>query len=155
MPYLWNRIIMILVALAPSIVQAEDIVATLTVQNAWIREAPPNARALAGYMVIENKGSENRKLIGAESDVFHSIELHRTVFSEGIARMIPQDYMPVIAGGKLELKPGDYHLMMMMPTVPLKSGDKVKATLKFDNDKALSVTLKVKKGQGVEHSHHH
>ena len=128
---------------------------TLSVHNAWIREAPPNAKTLAGYLVVKNGGSEQRRLIGVASPAFESVELHRTVVTEGIARMVPQDHMPVPADGSLELKPGDYHLMLLRPSKALRAGDEVPVNLEFDNGKTLSVTMRVRKASGEHHHHHH
>lgn len=127
---------------------------TLSVRNAWIREAPPNAMALAGYMVIENSGAQARELISAKSPVFNTIELHRSQMSGGVARMVPQQSIPVAARGQVQLMPGDYHMMLMNPTQPLKAGDTVDVNLTFDRGEMLSVKLEVKKGQGEDHHHH-
>lgn len=139
----------------PLLADAENPTQTLSVRGAWVREAPPNAMALAGYMEIENNGSEDRRVISAESPTFRKIELHRSVMLEGMARMVPQESMPIPAGGKLSLKPGDYHMMLMHPTKALKVGDSVSATLMFDNGEKLAVTLAVRKGKGGDHMHHH
>lgn len=149
------RIGLALVFLMPVIVQGEAKTSTLHASGAWIREAPPNAMALAGYMVIENKGSKDRKLLGVSSPSFGHIELHRTRLEDGIAKMIPQDSMPISAGGRLELKPGDYHLMMMQPGQTLKAGDKVEAVLQFDDEEKFTISFLVKKTKGGKHDHHH
>ncbi len=128
---------------------------TLHISGAWIREGPPNAMALAGYIIIHNKGSKDRQLLAVSSPSFGHIELHRTRLVDGVAKMIPQDSMPVPAGSSLELKPGDYHLMMMQPGQALKAGDKVEAVLQFDNEEKISATFSVKKSKGGDHDHHH
>lgn len=127
----------------------------LRILDAWIREAPPNAMALAGYLTIANPGPGERRLVGVASPGFEWIELHRTVREGGVAKMQPQDAMPIPAGGRLELKPGDYHLMMMRPTRRLRAGDEVAATLEFANGERLPVRFLVKKGPGGGHEHHH
>ncbi len=149
------RICLALAFLIPIIAQADDKPSMLHASEAWIREGPPNAMALAGYMVIDNKGSEDRQLLGVSSPFFGHIELHRTRLEDGIAKMIPQDSMPVPAGGRLELKPGDYHLMMMQPEQPLKAGDKIEAILRFDDEEKITVNFSVKKTKGSSHDQHH
>lgn len=127
----------------------------LVVQDAWIREAPPNAIAMAGYATIENHGDAKRSLIGAGSSAFRMVELHRSIREDGVAKMVPQDSMPIPAGGALALKPGDYHLMMMHPTQPLHAGDTVEITLKFDDGTQQQVAFEVRKDSGETHEHHH
>lgn len=128
---------------------------TLSVRDAWIREAPPAASVLAGYMVIENQGAESRELITAESAAFRAIELHRSVVEGGVARMARQDTLSIPAGGKLALQPGGYHLMLMAPQKPLRAGDEATVTLGFDNGERLAVTMRVRKVDGADHQHHH
>ncbi|MGH8503344.1 MAG: copper chaperone PCu(A)C [Gammaproteobacteria bacterium] len=129
----------------------------LTVHNAWIREAPPTAAALAGYMVIENHGVAPRKLIGAESPSFGSIELHRSFVEKGVARMTPQKAVSIPpAGGQVEFKPNGYHLMMLEPAKPLRAGDQVKVTLKFSGDERVITTMAVRNAGGSSgHQHQH
>ncbi len=148
-----NLIFVILFSL-PLFTFADSNDDVLSVHNAWIREAPPNAKALAGYMVVKNRGSEKRRLIAVASPAFKSIELHRTDITEGMAKMVPQDHMPIPAAGSLELKPGDYHLMLLHPAKPFSAGDEVPMKLEFDNGDTLSVTMRVRKALG-EHHHHH
>ncbi len=129
----------------------------LQILDAWIREAPPNAMALAGYLTLTNPGAKERRLVGVTSPDFEWIELHRTVHEGGVAKMQAQDAMPIPAGGRLELRPGDYHLMMMRPARALRAGDEVTADLAFANGERLPVRFVVKKGPGggYEHHHHH
>lgn len=118
---------------------------TLSIQDAWIREAPPGAQALAGYMKIINSGETPADLISVSSPEFSSIELHRSVFNNGVANMDRQKHITIPAHGQVELKPGDYHMMMFNPADALKSGDQTQVTLGFANGESLSVTLDVKK----------
>jgi copper(I)-binding protein len=149
------RICLALAFLMPVIALGDAKPSTLHASGAWIREGPPNVTALAGYMVIENRGSKDRQLLGVSSPAFGHVELHRTRLEDGVARMIPQDSMPVPAGGRLELKPGEYHLMMMQPGQALKAGDRVEAVLRFDDEEELTASFLVKKAKGGDHYHHH
>ena len=49
----------------------------------------------------------------------------------------------VPAGGALELKPGGYHMMLINLKAPLKQGDKVPVTLKFEKAGEVKVELAV------------
>jgi copper(I)-binding protein len=147
--------LMILLAIALSISSTGAAQSSLSVRDAWIREAPPVASTLAGYMVIENHGPEPRKLIAAESAAFKAIELHRTMFENGIARMTPQDSVSIPAGGQVALEPGGYHLMLIGSAEPLRAGDEVTVLLTFDEGERTTVTLPVKKAAGGERHHLH
>jgi copper(I)-binding protein len=125
----------------------------LRISHAWIREAPPNAMASAGYLTIANPGPTDRRLVGVASPNLEWLEPHRTVQEGGVANMQPQDSMPVPAGGRLELKPADYQLMMMKSAKRLQAGDEVAATLEFANGEQTRVTLVVRKASGGGHEH--
>lgn len=131
----------------------------LMTEDAWIREAPPGATALAGYLTLHNHGEQPRILVGASSPAFESVMLHRTVMEEGMAKMVHQHMITLPAGESLVFKPNDYHLMLMRPKHSLKAGDKVDITLEFKNGETLRVTHEVRGMDGemghgaMDHSH--
>ncbi len=59
----------------------------ITVQNAWIREAPPGIKIMAGYLEIENLSDKTLALMSAESTEFERIEFHLSQIEDGIAKM--------------------------------------------------------------------
>ncbi len=128
-----------LVCVALATCAAQSQTGMLRVTDAWIRAAPPGAMVLAGYMTVENSSPEDIKLTAAESPQFGMIELHRSVIEDDAARMRKQPYFLVPARGKLVLEPNGRHLMMMMPNVPLQSGDNVTVVLTLDNGASLEV----------------
>lgn len=134
----------------------------IEVDNAWIREAPPSAQMLGGFMTIKNDSANDMVLVGAHSKAFSMIMLHRTVEKDGMARMIEQDKVVIPAHGMVVFKPGDYHIMMPNPAKRLVEGDKVTITLEFEGGKEVDVEFTVRKGQmpmhnmdGMDMGHHH
>lgn len=103
--------------------------ASITAQDAWIREAPANARALAGYLVLHNNSLRTYTLTCAKSKHFKSIEFHRTVIKNGTASMHRFETLAIPAKGTLALQPGNFHLMLMGPRIALKAGDELVITL--------------------------
>ena len=120
----------------------------LMVDDAWVREAPPGAQALAGYMKLHNHGDSERVLVGAESPAFESVMLHRTVMEGDISKMVHQHMITIPAGGMLSFEPNGYHLMMMKPKQALKAGDKVGVTLLFKNGDNQEVSHEVRAAMG-------
>lgn len=116
----------------------------LMVDNAWIREAPPGATALAGYMTLHNHGDRPRVLSDAYSDAFGNVMLHRTVMEGGMAKMVPQKGILIPAGGSLVFEPNGYHLMLMKPERLFKAGEQVAITLEFQDGESLTVTHTVR-----------
>lgn len=119
----------------------------LSIDNAWIRQAPPGMHMLAGYMTIHNRGAMEHKLVAATSPAFGHIELHRSVISNGVAEMIPQKFMPVPAHGELKIAPGGYHLMLMMPKKTFTLGEMVPFELHFADGEVMKVMATVKSGR--------
>lgn len=138
-----------LVLAAAMLLSSAAFAAELMVKDRWIREAPPTAAALAGYMVIHNGGETDRVLVGAESPLFANVMLHRTVMEGGMAKMIHQPSITIAAGKSLTFEPNGYHLMLMKPKKQLKAGDKVEITLKFKDGSTLPLSYEVRSGQGM------
>jgi copper(I)-binding protein len=131
---------------------------SITIDGAWIREAPPGMMMLAGYMVVNNSSDETRAIVSASGEDFGYIELHRSIIKDGMARMIPQENIPVPPQGAVELKPGDYHLMLMEPKRALKAGEESTLTVVMDNGESITLAVPVKKAEGgmpMNHEHHH
>ncbi|MEN8169107.1 MAG: copper chaperone PCu(A)C [Pseudomonadota bacterium] len=127
----------------------------LMVDNAWVREAPPGAMALAGYMKLHNHADVERVLIKAESPAFESVMLHKTVMEEEVSKMMHQHMVTIPANGMVSFEPNSYHLMMMKPKQALKSGDKVGVTLHFKNGGAQQVEYVVRAAMGeMNHGGH-
>jgi copper(I)-binding protein len=116
----------------------------ITVSDAWARTSPMMERAGAAYMVLQNNGATEDKLLSVESDVAKAIELHETKEMNGMMSMSPVPNIPVPAGGKAELKPGGLHVMLIDLTRELKAGDKVQLTLNFEKAGKVPVTVEVK-----------
>ena len=63
--------------------------ASIHIHNAWVREAPPNAKMLAAYLIIENHSKNNVTLNTVTSPMFDKVEIHRTEIHDGMAHMVP------------------------------------------------------------------
>ena len=128
-------------------------IGALQYEGAWIREAPPGMQMMAGYVTIQNNSEKDIVILSAASEAFMDIEMHKTEVTDSTARMIEQENLPIPAGGSLELRPGGYHLMLMMPSTPLKVGDKVKLDFSLEGGSTNNVEFKVLKapGKGGEH----
>lgn len=116
----------------------------ITVSEAWARPSPMMNRAGAAYMVLQNSGAAEDKLLSVESDVAQTIELHETKEMNGMMQMSPVPNILVPANGKTELKPGGLHVMLIDLTRELKAGDKVQLTLNFEKAGKVPVTAEVK-----------
>ena len=115
----------------------------LKVEGAWIREAPPNAMALAGYAKLSNTGAATLKIQSVTSAAFASVEAHESSIENGMATMRPVT-VEIPAKGALEFVVGGKHFMLMQPKQSLKKGDVVTLVMKDAAGCASSIPFKVR-----------
>lgn len=104
----------------------------------------PMAGTSAIYMVIHNDGADADRLTAVEADVARAVELHQTTIEGGMSRMQPVGAIPIPARGKVELRPGGYHVMLIGLRRDLKAGDRFAATLIFERAGRVRLTVEVK-----------
>jgi len=122
----------ILFCLAAGSAWAADCVPT--VRDGWIRVPPGGMQMmLAGFGRIENRCSATAVIVGARSDAFADVSLHRTSLVDGISRMRAVPELPVAPKGAALFEPGALHLMLMQPGKPLKPGDHVAIEFRLRN----------------------
>lgn len=97
----------------------------------------------AGFVVIENPSETSRTLTRASSPVAKTVELHESIDDNGIHRMRPVPSIAVPAQGRVELKSGGYHIMLIGLNQDMKKGDFVPVTLEFDEGTILETTFEV------------
>ena len=130
----------------------------VSVQDPYVRLAPPNAAATGAFMVIRNTGDKDVKVIKADNPVSKATELHTHLNEGGVMKMRPVQAIEIKAKGEAVLKPGGLHVMMIDLKAPLKEGDSVPITLTFDDGSSKQVDAKVVKATAApaltEHKQH-
>ena len=117
---------------------------TLTINNAWIRPAPPNVTSMAGYFDIQNNSDKAIKIVDSKSTAFDLTMIHNTVIEKGIAKMVHLDGLTIPANSTVSLAPSGKHVMLMRPESPLKQGDSVTLTLIDEQDKEYQYEIFVR-----------
>ena len=118
-------------------------VKSIAIDHPFARATPPGARAGGAFFVILNAGTTADKLVSAASPAAGAVELHQMAMDGGVMKMRAMPSMEIPPGGKLELKPGGYHLMMLDLKQPLKAGDKVPLTLTFEKAGSFDIIIDV------------
>jgi copper(I)-binding protein len=124
-----------------------------TIERAWIREAPPGAAVLGGYMSIEG-GSRDVAIVAARSDDFARVEIHEMEMVEGVMKMRAIESLEVSAGARVTLAPGGEHLMLFEPRRALVAGDTVRVVFELSRGDPLEVDFVVASGAPGAHDHH-
>jgi periplasmic copper chaperone A len=113
----------------------------ITVDAAFARPSPAEGGNGGVFMTITNNSDGPDRLVGASSPAAKMVEIHETIDDNGVMKMrAVEGGFEIPAGGKLELKPGGKHVMLMGLTAPLNEGGEVEVTLNFE--KAGPVTVK-------------
>jgi len=124
-------------------------------ENAWARRAPmlgdgaqPGAPSERGngavYATVVNKGKTADVLIAGASEAADAVELHESYEMSGMMMMRPVPKFEIPAGGRLEMKPGGYHLMLLRLKRELAPGEKIKVSLTFEKARQVSVDAEVR-----------
>ena len=129
--------------------------AMLGISNPWIREAPPGARVMAGYMELHNSGDASITVTSISSPDFAATEIHRTVVESGVARMLSVEQLEIPASSHIKIEPGGLHIMLFEPQRPLTAGATVKLILHLEDGSELTAAAPVIRKTGEDHSHHH
>lgn len=115
----------------------------LHVSGAWIRLLPAGAPA-GGFFSLNNTGKEPVTLTGASSPDFSKVMLHKTVEKGGVSKMMAVHKLEVPAGGKVQFRPGGYHLMLMRAAHTIRLGSSVPVVLHFAGGQQLTAQFRVR-----------
>lgn len=111
-----------------------DPASPLTAADAWIREAPPGASVMAGYLRLHNGGDSPIRCDKVSGADFGAAEIHRTTIEDGRSRMLRAQVIEIPAHGQALLAPGGMHLMLFRPQRGLAAGDRSALTLTCGED---------------------
>lgn len=147
-------------ALSASFASAHEFkLGPLKIGHPWSRATPAGAKVGGGYLSIENTGTTPDRLVSVSVPFAAHAEMHEMAMKDGIMTMRPLEKgIEVPAGGKVEFKPGGYHIMFMNLKQPLKQGEMMKGTLTFEKAGSVDVEFKVDsiaaKGGEADHKGH-
>lgn len=117
----------------------------ITVENPFVKEVAAQMPNSAAFMTIVNKGTKAVSLVDAKSAVSKIVELHTHGHKDGMMAMYRVEKIDIPAGGKAELKPMSFHVMLIGLNKPVKEGESVEIELVFDNGESVKVSAPVKK----------
>ena len=112
--------------------------ANVAVTQAWSRASTPNANTGAIYVTVT--ASQPDRLTGVSTPVAATAEIHRSEMRNDVMEMraVP-DGLPITSGTPIHMAPGGYHIMLTGLMQPLKQGDHVPLTLRFEHAGPMTV----------------
>ena len=115
----------------------------LHIGHPYARATPPGARAGGAFFTVENRGSQDDRLIAVASPAAAAAELHTMAMDGNVMRMRALRTIDVPAGAKVALQPGGFHVMLLDLKQPLAVGEKIPLTLTFERAGTIEVTVNV------------
>jgi copper(I)-binding protein len=115
------------------------------ITDPFARVSGPAAQSGAVFMVIENHGTADDRLVAAASAIAERVELHtHREEAGGVMRMIevPEGFA-IPAGGSHALAPGGDHVMLLGLRRSLAHGDTVPLTLTFARGEVITLEVPV------------
>ena len=137
-------------AIAGTVASAPVTLGALKITDGWIKAMLPGQPVGGGYLTIENTGAEGDRLVAVQSPASPEIQIHEMKMEGDVMKMRQlKDGLEIPAGGKIELKPGGYHLMFTEVKEPFKEGAAVKVMLKFEQAGEVEVQFPVGPAAGM------
>jgi periplasmic copper chaperone A len=117
----------------------------IRIEDPYARVSSASAKSGAAFMVIQNTGATDDRLIAAQSDVAKKTELHtHKQDANGVMQMMHvEEGFAVPAGGMHMLARGGDHVMLMGLNQSLAHGDVVSVTLTFEQAGDVTVDIPV------------
>lgn len=161
MKYCLSVFVLALALVAPTTL-AQYSQGPVKVDHPWSRPTPPGTPMGVGYLNISNSGSSDITLVGAATPRAGSVSIHETSMHDGVMRMAPvKGGLLIPAGTTVELKPHSFHLMLEKLKTPLREGESIPLSLRFEGAGDMQVELTVEsldgqadKTEKMDHSGH-
>ena len=109
----------------------------------WARKTAPGVPTGGAFLTLRNTGSTPERLLGASFAGADHVELHTMSMDGNVMKMREVGTIDIPPGQTVELKPGQPHMMLIGLKAPLKAGDMLPMTLKFEKAGEVKVDLKV------------
>lgn len=137
-----RRLLLGSLAMLAALAAAPALAQPLAVHEPWARAALAG-RTSAAYMTIENTTEALDRLVAATSPVARVVELHTHIMDGGVMRMRPVAAIEVNPGEPAVLRPGGLHIMLIDLQRPLRAGETIPLTLRFETAGEVTVQVPV------------
>jgi copper(I)-binding protein len=116
----------------------------IQIKDAWARATVAGQSGTAAYMIIENHGSGEDRLVEVTGPPPIVASIHETTTSGGVSSMRElADGLAIPVRGTATLKPGGTHVMLSGLTAPLRPGETMRLELRFERSGRKNVDVKI------------
>ncbi len=116
----------------------------LVISDVWMRASLGQVPTTTAYFKIENRGSADDKLLSVSTPAAAMAHVHNSATTNGVMTMAAVPALSIKPGQTVELSPGGLHIMVMNLKAPLKAGETVPLTLKFERAGEIVVQAEVR-----------
>ncbi|MFZ5962440.1 copper chaperone PCu(A)C [Thalassococcus sp. BH17M4-6] len=134
-----------LLAGALALACATPALADIVLHDPYARTSRPGAPSGAAFMMLENTGTADDRLVAASSDIADRVELHTHIDDgNGVMQMREiEGGIALPAGASHMMKRGGDHVMFLGLKTDLAQGDTVTVTLSFQEAGDVVVEIPV------------
>jgi hypothetical protein len=112
-------------------------------ESGGMGRAAPGTGAI--FMRLVNDGRVADRLVGGQTAVAQTVEIHETRIEGEVMKMqMLADGLEIPAGGEVLLQPGGYHVMLIGVERDLAVGDRFAIDLQFEKSGTLTVEAEVR-----------
>ncbi|WP_374338917.1 copper chaperone PCu(A)C [Leeia sp.] len=130
--------------LASTLLHAHQFAAgKLLIVHPWAKPTVPGSMAGAIYFDIRNSGEADTLVAVSSPALAEQVEMHNHINDNGVMRMRQVPNVPITANAQAHFKPHGLHVMLMGLKQPLKLGDKLPLTLRFQKAGEVKVEVVV------------
>jgi len=135
-----------LLAAAPAVAAPTVAAAPPTVRagDGWVRASLAGQRTGEAFVILTNTGRAPDRLLGGETPAAASVAPHHMATERGVMVMRRLDGVALPPGGRVRFVPGGDHLMLVGLRRPLRAGETLALTLRFQHAPPLRLTLPVR-----------
>jgi len=145
-----------LTALAALTLATPAMAQEIHVLDPYARTASPMPKTGAAFMLIENIGDADDRLIGVSSPAAKKVELHTHREDGGVMKMIHvEEGFAIPAGETVFLQRGGNHVMLMGLTEPFEQGKTIPLTLTFEKSGEIGIEVPVDLARKPDHGQGH
>jgi copper(I)-binding protein len=115
--------------------------AAVKIDKAWARPTVAGQTAGGAFLTLTSPAAD--RLVGASTPAAERVELHSMKMEGDTMRMRQVEAIELPAGRAVTLGPGGLHLMFMGLRAPLKAGEKVPLTLRFEKAGEVKIAVPI------------
>ncbi|MGB0221941.1 MAG: copper chaperone PCu(A)C [Luminiphilus sp.] len=136
--------------LLPTTVTAAE---TLSIDDLWVRAAPPHMKMTAAYGGLRNDGVDPVTVVSVSTSITDRASIHETQLRNDRAMMRPVSALPIAPGQQVTLEPGGLHLMLMELSTPLEIGKTIDICFMLETGDSVCAEAEIRR-QAMHGGHH-